>query len=99
MESDPSPSAEAIHPAVFREPAAEVPVPVHARRSVQLALHVSPGADPVPDILPSANQPRMPPRDDSPVSESPYDNACESEVSRIFNDSGRLPRVLSAMHY
>jgi hypothetical protein len=78
MESNPSPSDEAIHPAVFRELAAKVPVPVHAIRSVQLALHVSPGADSVPHLLPSANKPRVPPRDDTPVSESPYDSACGS---------------------
>lgn len=78
MESDSSPSAEAIHPAVFSKLAAKVPVPVHVSRSVQLALHVSPGADPVPHFLPSANKPRVPPRDDTPVSESPYDSACGS---------------------
>ena len=88
-----------IHPAVFDEPAAEVPVIVHASRSLQLGVHVSLSADSVPHLLPSPNQPRVPPRDDSPVFESPFDNACGSQVSGVFNDSERLPRVLSAVHY
>ena len=78
LESDSSTSIKTIHPAVFGEPAAEVPVLVHASRSVQLGVHVGLGADSVPNLLPSSNQPRVPPRDDSPVSESPYDNACGS---------------------
>ena len=78
MESDSYTSTETIHPAVFSEPVAEVPVLVHASRSVQLGVHVSLGADSVPHLLPSSNQPRVPPRDDSPVSESHYDNACGS---------------------
>lgn len=99
VESDSSTTIETIHPAVFGESAADVPVLVHASRSVQLGVHVSLGADAVPHLLPSPNQPRVPPRDDSPVFESPFDNACGSQVSGVFNDSERLPRVLSAVHY
>lgn len=78
LESDSSTPTETIHPALFGEPVEEVPVLVHASRSVQLGIHVSLGAYAVPQLLPSPNQPRVPPRDDSPVSESPYDNACGS---------------------